>query len=381
MAEIPKVCIITAARSEYGLLRWLIDEIHQDPDLTLQLVVTGSHLSEKYGNTVSEIEADGYPIAARVDMQLSTVTEVALAKSMARCAAGIADAFSELRPDIVVVLGDRYELLPICSTALVMNIPIAHISGGDVTEGAIDDQVRNAVSMLTTLHFPGVPDSAQNLQRMFNSDKNIVVAGEPGLENFRRLSLLTREELAKSLNLDASKKWILVTQHSETKENPATNLKMASGIIESLNDIPDIEVVITKANADFGGEAINDYFASVVARNPQQYKLFSSLGQLRYLSFMREAYCIIGNSSSGIVEAPYLAKPVINIGQRQTGRHFAPNVITVPGTGNSVAEAFRTVASAEFRNSLVPDYHFGDGNSSEIIKLKIKSFLETACRK
>ncbi|HEX8563146.1 MAG TPA: UDP-N-acetylglucosamine 2-epimerase [Flavobacterium sp.] len=370
----PKVCVITAARSEYGLLRWLIDEIHQDPDIELQLLVTGSHLLGEYGNTYKEIEADGYPIAQKVDMQLSVSTEANIARSMGRCISGMATAFETLQPDLVVVLGDRYELLSICSAALIMNIPIAHLSGGDITEGAIDDQVRNAVTMMATLHFPGVAESAENITRMINSSRNVYTSGEPGLDNFERLTLLSRNELAKVLNLDVSKKWVLVTQHSETKKPADENLEMAKNIVSALEPHDDIEVIITKANADFGGSQINDYFTQV-ASGSNKFKLYASLGQLRYLSFMREAFCVIGNSSSGIVEAPYLAKPVINIGERQKGRHLCKNVISASGFGDSIVNAFQTIRSSDFQQNLVPEFHFGNGNSAGFIKNKIKSYL------
>lgn len=374
MISTAKICIVTAARSEYGLLRWLIDEVHNDENLHLQLLVTGSHLSEMYGNTVSEIENDGYPIAMRVDMRLDAENTTQIAKSMGNCAIGMAQAFEELQPDIIVILGDRYELLPICNSALIMNIPIAHISGGDVTEGAIDDQIRNAVSMMSTLHFPGVEDSAKNLRRMLG-DKNIYVAGEPGLENFVRLDLMNREKLATSLEINAAKKWVLITQHSETTVGIEQNLQMAKNIIESLKVLDNYEFIITKSNADSGGNEINNYFEKVCEAD-SRFKLFASLGQLRYLSFMKEADFLVGNSSSGIVEAPYLAIPVINIGERQTGRYMANNVIGASGFGNSVQDAILTIQNEEWRSNLRPDYYYGDGKSAEKIKNQIKEFLQ-----
>ena len=373
MNGIKKVCVVTAARSEYGLLRWLIDEIKNDPDLQLQLIVTGSHLSEEYGFTYKEIESDGYTIDYKVDMNLSAADTSGIIKSMGFCMMGMADALASLQPDMLVVLGDRYELLSICSSALLMNIPIAHLSGGDVTEGAIDDQVRNAVTMMSSLHFPGVEDSAKNIARMINSTENIYTAGEPGLDNFERLTLFDRQTLAKNLKIDGSKKWVLVTQHSETKETLDNNLLMASNIIDALEEFDDIEVVITKANADYGGKEINDYFEKVASHNPEKYKLYSSLGQLRYLSFMKQAFCIIGNSSSGIVEAPYLAKPVINIGQRQTGRYLCSNVITVTGYERSVISELERIMHTP--PALTPEYYYGDGKASVKIKSGIKEYL------
>jgi len=277
------VCVITAARSEYGVLRWIIDEIQHDDNLKLQLVVTGSHLSSDFGYTYKEIELDGYNIDWKVEMLLSSSTRSGISKSMGLCSIGISDAFEMLKPDIVVVLGDRYELLPICSVALLMGIPLAHISGGDITEGAIDDQIRNAITMMSTLHFPGVISSASRIMQMLDSKKNVFVVGEPGLENFKRITLLSRESLAESLNLDINKKWILITQHPETKTSLENNLVMASNIIKSLDVFDDIQVVITKANADFGGKQINDYFEDISLKNSDKYKFHSSLCQYQQM--------------------------------------------------------------------------------------------------
>jgi UDP-hydrolysing UDP-N-acetyl-D-glucosamine 2-epimerase len=373
-----KICIITAARSEYGLLRWLIEAVQCDNELDLQLVVTGTHLSTEYGNTIKEIESDGYAIAVKVDMKIQAGSTTLIAKSMGNCAIGMAEALENLKPDIVVILGDRYELLPICNTALVMNIPIAHISGGDITEGAIDDQIRNAVSMMATLHFPGVEASAKNLRRM-RGDRDIFVVGEPGLENFLRLELIDRETLAKSLNIDPTKKWVLVTQHSETTVGIGENSLMAQNIIESLQSLNGFEFIITKANADSGGNEINAYFEQICAED-FRFKLFASLGQLRYLSFMKEADFLVGNSSSGVVEALYFAKPVINIGERQTGRYMGKNILAATGFDSSVAEALALIQSDEWRSTLQSDFYYGDGKSAEKIKIAIKQYLNK-CKK
>lgn len=371
-----KVCVITAARSEYGLLRWVIDEIKNDNELILQLVVTGSHLSPEFGLTYKEIEKDGYVIDVMADMQLSTANAHSIAVSMGNCILSVADALKKLMPDMVVVLGDRYELLPICSVALVMGIPIAHISGGDITEGAIDDQVRNAVTMLSTLHFPGVATSRDNIARMLNTTAYIYDVGEPGLDNFVRTPLWTRKMLADSLALNENRRWILVTQHSETKASPDDNLKMAHNIIEALDNVSDIDVIITMANADVGGNDINKYFKGVADSNLDKYKLYPSLGQLRYLSFMKEAFCIIGNSSSGIVEAPYLAKPVINVGERQKGRYIAGNIFEVSGFDNSIDKALaKIIANFSNGSNVAPDNYYGDGTTSVKIKNHIKNYL------
>ena len=367
-----KICIITAARSEYGLLRWTIDGVHRDPELELQLVVTGAHLSVEHGGTWRDIEKDGYPIAAKVDMGLNSDTKEAIVESMGRCSMGFAKVFTQLQPDLVVVLGDRYELLPICSAALVMNIPIAHISGGDVTIGAIDNEVRNAVTMMATLHFPGVEDSANNIVRMRNSSDNVWCVGEPGLDNFRHASLMSREELSESIGIPTFNKWVLVTLHPETNESLEYNMQMAHNIFELTESIENASIVISKANADFGGTQINDYWEQISKANPEKYHLFPSLGQMRYLSFMNECYAVLGNSSSGIVEAPCLGSWVINIGNRQTGRHICKNVYQVD---NNIADIRKAWNAIEGNKEKIVDSYYGDGCTSEKIVKHIEEYL------
>lgn len=367
-----KVCVVTASRSEYGLLRWTIDGLLNSHKLQLQLVVTGAHLDEEQGLTYRDIEADGYPITYKVNMRIDSSSKESIVESLGHCSIGFSKAFSELQPDLVVVLGDRYELLPICSAALVMNIPIAHISGGDVTIGAIDNEIRNAVTMMSSLHFPGVSASAENIVRMRGSDINVWTVGEPGLENFTRMKLFSREELAEDLQIEKNNKWILVTVHPETQESLSYNLQMAQNIFSVLNNAEAISVIISKANADYGGEDINRYWESVCKINPKKYILFSSLGQRRYLSYMKECYSVIGNSSSGIVEAPYLGVPVINIGNRQTGRHLCTNVAQVDNSVEMIMQAWLKIEKSA---KPLSDTYFGDGRTAEKIICQIENFL------
>lgn len=367
-----KVCIITAARSEYGLLKWVIDGVHNDPELELQLVVTGAHLSEEHGNTIRFIEEDGYPIAARVDMHLASDNRKDIVRSMGYCSMGMADVLEQLQSDVVAVLGDRYELLPIVSAALVMGIPVAHLSGGDVTEGAIDNEVRNAVSMMSAIHFPGVESSAENLRRMLGNDAPIYTAGEPGLESFLRFDLMSRNELAENIGLDADKKWCLVTLHSETKLSLEENLEMVQNLFKAMQQTKDVQFVISKANADYGGMQINEFWEKTVEKNTSKYHLFTSLGQRRYLSFMQQTVGVIGNSSSGIVEAPFHGIPVINIGDRQKGRHLCKNVIQCDRTKEAIEESFEKM----FAQPKIVDTYYGDGHTSEFIITKLKEWLK-----
>ena len=214
-----KICVVTAARSEYGHLKWLIHDLQQRNDIETQIVVTGGHLDENQGHTIDEIIADNVKIAKIVNVKVSNTNAKELTDTMGRYMLAFSEVFDELKPDILVVLGDRYELLPICSAAFIQGIRIAHISGGDITEGALDDKVRNTATMLATYHFPSNPGSAKNIERMRNSSENIYSVGEPSLEAFNRITLLTREQLAENLGLDITKKWVLLTLHSETTRN------------------------------------------------------------------------------------------------------------------------------------------------------------------
>ena len=367
-----KVCVVTAARSEYGPLRWVIDEILHNPLLELQLVVTGAHLLKEQGLTYKKIEADGYPIAAMVDMHLNTATKASIAESTGHCSIGFSRVLKELQPDLLLVLGDRYELLPICGAALIMNIPIAHISGGDVTVGAIDNEIRNAVTMMAELHFPGVMESAKNIIRMRNSDKHVWAVGEPGLDNFHRLQLMDRLELSKNLQIPLDNRWVLVTLHPETQESLDYNLQMAENIIKLTDGLSDISVVISYANADFGGAQINDFWNNVAKKNSPKYSVYPSLGQIRYLSLMKECFAVVGNSSSGIIEAPHLGIPVINIGNRQTGRHLCKNILQVNNSENEIINAWKCI---EQKNCGISDNYYGDGHASEKIVKYIQEYL------
>jgi UDP-N-acetylglucosamine 2-epimerase (non-hydrolysing) len=365
--NLKKVCVVTAARSEYGLLRWVIDELESADDIQLQLIATGSHLSADFGMTYHFIEEDGYIIDEKVDMELQTEDIYSIPRSMGLCAARIAEAYRRLQPDLIVVLGDRYELLPICSTALVMNIPIAHISGGDITEGAIDNEVRNAITMMSRLHFPGTEESASRIRRMIGTDHNVFTVGEPGLDSFLRLELMSKKEIAESLNLNINKRWALITLHSETKKDLGYNLQMAHNLVDIISLYPDTEFVITKANADFGGNQINQYWDSIDLPNVT---VITSLGQLRYLSFMKYVSCVIGNSSSGIVEAPFLGIPVINIGERQLGRHICRNVIQ-----SSIQTTYINQSIGLISSHKCIDTFWGDGHASNRIVSHIHTYL------
>lgn len=360
-----KICVVTAARSEYGLLKYLIRKLDNADDIELQVVVTGGHLLEEQGYTIDQIYQDGIKISAIVKCGLDYTTQEAISASMGRMAEALSHVLAELSPDYLIVLGDRYELLPICSSAFVMNIPIIHISGGDITEGAIDNGIRNAVTMLAEYHFPGTKESAENIIRMRGSDKNVWVVGEPGLDVFNNEDLLDRQTLSDMFGLKIDTKWIIMTYHAETNSKIEENLTTVKNCCKALQDTEGIQVVMTYANADFGGKQINDYISSFAKDNFEKFKCYPSLGQLRYISMMKEAACLMGNSSSGIVEAPSLRIPVINIGSRQAGRHLCSNIIQSGKEYNDILGALNRALNSEVDDSDL--LFWGDGDTADRI--------------
>ncbi|MDD5929233.1 MAG: UDP-N-acetylglucosamine 2-epimerase [Spirochaetales bacterium] len=363
-----KICVVTATRAEYGYLKWLMKDIQSDSSLELQVIVTGAHLDKTQGHTIEQIKADGIPITSKIDVNLDNSSSKSICQTMARYGSKFSNVLSELDPDVMVVLGDRYELLPICSTAFMMQIPIAHLSGGDVTEGALDDGVRNAVTMLATYHFPITEDCAKNIRRMRGQDKNIFVTGSTSLDFFNRTQMMTREELANNLGLDINKKWALCTLHSETKQTSEYNVQMAKNLFVAMKEsLSDYQIVITKANVDLGGKEINDYMKQAVKDNLNQFIIVPSLGQKRYFSFMKQVSFVIGNSSSGILETPYLGVPTVNIGQRQKGRYRCKNIIQSESSEKEIKKSIDIALSGNL--SIKSDY-WGNGNASlKILKI------------
>lgn len=359
-----KICFVTAARSEYGLLKWIMKDIQKCEDFQFQLIVTGGHLSYEQGHTIEHIIADGFTISKSLDIGLDTSDTVQIAKTMSRLSERTAIALDELKPDYLAILGDRYELLPICFTAFIMQIPIIHFSGGDITEGALDDGIRNAITMLAEYHFPGTESSAKNIIRMRDSSKNVWVVGEPGLDAFFRERLMSRETLATNLGLDINKKWGLMTYHAETKRSLEHNLSIVKCCIENIVKLDNFQLVITYANADFGGKQINEYVTEQGQLYADKIKVIASLGQLRYLSLMREIIVMLGNSSSGIVEAPFLGIPVINIGDRQKGRYQCGNILQCAANKTAIKKIIKQIMTFTKINAADKNY-WGNGHTSE----------------
>ena len=369
-----KICIATASRAEYGIMRCLIQDIKKDPDLTLQLIVTGTHLSPKHGLTYKEICDDGLEADELIHVPLDRTDKPSLVKAMANYLSGMADALERLKPDILVVLGDRYELLPICSAAVVMNIPIAHISGGDITEGAIDDQIRHAVTKLAFLHFPGNEDSAKRIIQMGENPEHVFTVGEPGLDAFHHIEIASRADIAKELDLSKNKNWILLTYHPETTIDSSTNQQRIQNLINFFSSADNVQIVATGANADCGGNEINKYIHQMATEMPDKIKFIMNLGHKRYIQLLHHVFCIAGNSSSAIIEAPMLNIPVLNIGDRQKGRFMDNCIVSCDATTPELEKHYALIRSHEFRSTLDnTTSYYGDGHATERIIKHLKS--------
>jgi len=359
-----KICIITASRSEYGLMRWLMNDLNNATDFQLQIVVTGSHLSEEHGMTYREIELDGFSIDARIPLKLDIADTVLLNQATGDLNVNLAEVFSDLKPDLVMVMGDRYELLSVLTTCVISAIPLAHISGGEITEGAIDDQIRHAMTKVSHLHYVANEVYASRVKQMGEEMWRICVSGEPGLDNLYRQPTLSLAELEDDLGLDLSKPTAIVTYHPVTLhiDELDEQLKELCIALESAASKYHLQYVITYPNADVGFDRIVAVWNKFVDGNDNRV-LVKSLGQSRYLSALRSLSMMIGNSSSGLVEAPSFNMPAVNIGERQKGRMRGKNVIDVECTHTKILSG---IESALAWNSNALCFNpYGDGRSSE----------------
>ena len=314
-----KICVVTGSRAEYGILRWLIQELADDASVTLQLVATGMHLVPEFGLTFQAIETDGFRIDRKVEMMLSSDTAVGMVKSVGLGVLGFADVFADLAPDAVVVLGDRFEMLAVAQAAFLSGISVAHISGGEVTEGAIDDSIRHAITKLSRYHFVAAESYRRRVIQLGEDPACVFNVGDPGLDNVERLGLLDRQAMARETELDPDRPFFLVTYHPVTtgRQSPVADMQT---LLDALAHFPSHQVLVTKPNADAGGRQLGRMIDDCLARHPDRFVVATSLGQLRYLSAMRHCAAVVGNSSSGIVEAPALKRPTVNVGPRQDGR-------------------------------------------------------------
>lgn len=358
------ICVVTGSRAEYGILSWFLKDLAANPRLGLQLVATGTHLSPEFGMTADQIEQDGLVIARRVEMLLSSDNGVGVAKSMGVGMLGFADAFRELSPDLVVVLGDRFEIFAAVAAAAVARIPIAHIHGGESTEGAIDDVFRHAITKMSHLHFTSTERYRQRVIQMGEHPDRVWNVGAPSLDALQRMRFLEREELEAALGIRLGNRNVLATYHPVTLEDAPVEEQLTA-LFGALDGLKDTCIIFTAANADMQGRRINSILHRYAAESGGRAHVFGSLGQSRYLSLLRTVDAVVGNSSSGIIEAPSLGTPTVNIGNRQAGRVRAASVIDCApdraDIGRALGRAIAGLPEECFKNP------YGNGGASRAI--------------
>jgi UDP-hydrolysing UDP-N-acetyl-D-glucosamine 2-epimerase len=368
-----KVCIFTGTRAEYGLLKPLMDEIKSDPDLELQIVASCMHLSPEFGLTYKEIEKDGFNIDEKVEMLLSSDTPSGIVKSMGLGMIGYTDALNRLKPDITVVLGDRFEALAFAIASFVNRIPIAHLYGGEATEGSIDEGMRHCITKLSYLHFTSTEEYRRRVIQLGEEPQRVFNVGALGIDNIKKMKLLNKDEIESKLGIKFKSKNLLITYHPVTLKKDESE-KEFKALLNVLRELKDTLLIFTKPNADTEGRRIIKLIEEFVKENGDKAVVFTSLGQLNYLSIMQYADAVVGNSSSGIIEAPSLKVPTINIGDRQKGRIRAKSVIDCKGTEEDIKRALDIIYDKKFRESLENIINpYGDGNSA----LRIKEILKT----
>jgi GDP/UDP-N,N'-diacetylbacillosamine 2-epimerase (hydrolysing) len=367
-----KICVITGTRAEYGLLRWVMQDIKDDAELTLQIIATGMHLSPEFGLTYREIEKDGFQIDRRVEMLISSDTSVGIAKSMGLGMIGFADALNELEPDLIVVLGDRFEIFAAVSAALVARIPVAHLHGGETTEGAFDEAFRHSITKMSHLHFVAAEEYRQRVIQLGEQPDRVFLVGGLGIDNIKRLQLLDRAELEASLDFKLGLKNLLITFHPVTLET-ATARDQMTELLVALVDLSDTHFIFTLPNADTNGRALIQMVHQFVAQHPNA-RAYTSLGQLRYLSCIAHVDGVVGNSSSGLAEVPSFKKGTVNIGDRQRGRLQAASVINCQPTSQSIRLALRQLYEPTFQARLNGVRNpYGNGGASDAVVKVIKN--------
>ncbi len=366
------IAVFTGSRADYGLLYWLLKDIQTDADLNLQLLVSGMHLSPEFGCTYKQIEADGFYIDEKIEILLSSNSAVGVAKSMGLGVLGFADALDRLKPDTLVILGDRFEALAAAQTAMILKIPVVHLHGGEITEGAYDDAIRHAITKLSYLHGTSTEEYRQRVIQLGESPERVVNVGAMGLDHLARSEMLSIFQISSSLSFDISQPYFLVTYHPVTlaKEDPEESFQ---ALLDSLDDFPEHQVIITYPNADDGGRKIIPMLKAYAKHHPKRVFAIKSLGQQRYLSTVKHAVAVIGNSSSGIIEVPSFDVPTVNIGMRQKGRLAAKSVLHCQPDRLSISEAIKNAIIRSYKmaqENVINPYGEGDASVSVIKMIK-----------
>lgn len=361
-----KICVVTGTRAEYGLLYWLMKAIQQDVELQLQLIVTGMHLSPEFGLTYKEVEKD-FKIDKRIEMLLSSDTAIGISKSIGLAQISFAEAYEELQPDLVVLLGDRYEIFSAASAAMIARTPIAHLHGGETTEGAFDEAIRHSITKMAYWHFTAAEAYRQRVIQLGESPDRVFNVGGLGIENIKRLKLLSRPEFEESIGFKLAERNLLVTYHPVTLENASATAQFQA-LLNAIDVLENTHIIFTKANSDTDGRVINQMIDDYVSENPHKSAAFTSLGQLRYLSALKNVDAVVGNSSSGLLEVPSFKKATINIGDRQRGRLKSTSVIDCIATQDAIHKALEKAFSGEFKATLLNTLNpYGDGEASKKI--------------
>lgn len=377
MSHKSKVCFVTGTRAEYGLLSPLIKKIQIDTNLELQVIATGAHLSPEFGNTYTFIENDGIKIDERIEILLSSDSSIGISKSMGLGMISLSEAYQRLNPDVVVLLGDRYETFIAAAAASVAKVPVAHLHGGETTEGAFDEAFRHSITKMSHIHFTSTEEYKKRVIQLGEQPDTVHNVGAIGIDNIKQLPLMSKAELENSLDFKFKEKLILVTFHPVTLEKDTSKTQFEN-LLESLDNLNDTSIIFTKANADSDGRIINQLIDEYVNNNSEKATAYSSMGQVRYLSAMQYASMVVGNSSSGIIEAPSFNVPTVNIGDRQKGRIQAESVINCEPEASSIEEAISIALTSEFRKKIEQMKNpYGEGNTSQKILDLLKIYLES----
>jgi GDP/UDP-N,N'-diacetylbacillosamine 2-epimerase (hydrolysing) len=376
------ICIVTGTRAEYGLLYWLLKEVQSANDLELQIIVTGMHLSPEFGNTFNQIKKDGFNIDQKVEMLLSSDTEVGISKSMGLGMISFADAFSMLQPDLLVVLGDRFEIFSAVSAAMIAKIPVAHLHGGEATEGLIDEPIRHSITKMSHLHFTSTEEYRNRVIQLGEQPDRVFNVGAVGLDNINLLKLYSRKEFEDSIGFNLSQRNLLITLHPITLEKSTARVQI-SNLLHALDELEETHLIFTKANADTDGRIINEMIDNYVAKHSAKSIAFTSLGQLRYLSAIKYMDGVVGNSSSGLLEVPSFRIGTINIGDRQRGRIKAKSVIDCNSTVEGIREALEILFSKQFQEMVkhIASPYGEGGAAKKIVKIIKKYPLEEIIKK
>ncbi|MDN5062007.1 UDP-N-acetylglucosamine 2-epimerase [Aliarcobacter butzleri] len=366
-----KVCVITGTRAEYGLLYWLIKEFQNDDFFQVQIIATGMHLSPEFGLTYKEIEKE-FKINKKIEILLSSDTPVGISKSMGLAQISFAEAYEELKPDLILVLGDRYEIFSAVSSAMICRIPVAHLHGGEATQGLIDEAIRHALTKMSHIHFTATEEYRKRVIQLGENPNRVFNVGGLGIDNIKKLKLLNKEDFEKSIGFKLNKRNLLVTFHPVTLENNSSKSQF-NELLTAFDELTDTNIIFTKANSDTNGRIINEMIDEYVSNN-KNCIAFPSLGQLRYLSALQYVDAVVGNSSSGILEVPSFKIATINIGDRQKGRIKAQSVVDINPLKKEILRALESIYTKDFKEMLKNVSNpYGEGGSTEQIKSIIKN--------